>query len=204
MILILVGSISWVRVEASGHTYTVADVPPAPVGLVLGDLVDADGKPSPFLLARLRLAQRLYAAGKVKALLVSGDNSRPDYDEPDVMRRWLIAHGVPAIAVVADYAGFDTYDSCVRARKIFGVRRAIIVSQTFHLPRAITVCRREGVVADGVGDASVSARRLAWWRATVREQFADVKALWDTETGRSPVFLGPKVDSLQVALAAAH
>ncbi len=208
MILILgsivtLASVTWVRVEARGHVYGVADVPPAPVALVLGDLVEPDGQPSSFLLARLRIADRLYASGKVRAILVSGDNSRPDYDEPDVMRQWLVANGVPAVAVVADYAGFDTYDSCVRARKVFGVRRLIVVSQTYHLPRAIAVCRREGVVADGVGDDSVAGQRLTWWRATLREQFADVKAVWDTVTGRRPVFLGPKVDGIQVALAAA-
>jgi vancomycin permeability regulator SanA len=129
-VLATAASVIWAHIAAHGHVYSAADVPAAPVALVLGDLVDADGKPSPFLLARLQLAQRLYDTGKVRALLVSGDNSRPDYDEPDVMRAWLVDHGVPAVAVVADYAGFDTYDSCVRAGKIFGVHRAIVVSHT--------------------------------------------------------------------------
>lgn len=179
-------------------------MPPAPVALVLGAEVYPDGQPSAFLLARLGLAKRLYDTGKVQALLVSGDNGRPDYDEPDVMRQWLIDHGVPPVKVVADYAGFDTYDSCVRANKIFGVRQVIIVSQSFHLPRAITICRHEGVVATGVGDSSVASDHLAWWHSVIREQFADVKAAWDVTTGRRPVFLGAHEPGIDNALAASR
>jgi vancomycin permeability regulator SanA len=201
-VLAVAGSVTWVHVAAHGHVYSVADVPPAPVALVLGDLVEPDGTPSPFLAARLEIAARLYRQGTVSALLVSGDNSRPDYDEPDVMRAWLVSHDVPPVKVVADYAGFDTYDSCVRARKVFGADRVIIVSQSYHLPRAIAVCRRVGVVADGVGDDSVASDHLAWDRAWAREQVADVKAVWDTTTGRNPVFLGPREPGIPAALAA--
>lgn len=193
---------TWVRVASHGDIYSASTVPPAPVALVLGDLVYANGQPSPFLLARLRLAGTLYDTGKVQAILVSGDNSRPDYDEPDIMRGWLIDHGIPAVKVVADYAGFDTYDSCVRANKIFGVHRAIIVSQSYHLPRAVTICRHEGVDATGVGDSSVSRYTLSWWRAYAREQLADVKAAFDVLSGRRPVFLGPHEPGIDRALAA--
>jgi vancomycin permeability regulator SanA len=158
------------------------------------------GQPSEFLLARLTIARTLYATGKVRVLLVSGDNSRPGYDEPDVMRAWLIDHGVPGAKVVADYAGFDMYASCVRARRIFGVRQAIIVSQSYHLPRAVTICRREGIRATGVGDSSGSAERWTWSRAVVREQFADVKALFDIAVNRRPL-LGPEETSVTRALA---
>jgi vancomycin permeability regulator SanA len=198
--LVVAGSITWVRIQAHGHIYRAADVPKAPVGIVFGALVDQSGMPSSFLVARLTLAERLYDTGKVRALLVSGDNSRSDYDEPDVMRDWLIAHGVPPVKVVADYAGFDTYDTCVRARRIFGVTRAILVTQDFHVPRAIAVCRQEGVVADGVGDTSVDWY-AAWWKGMARDQVADVKAAWDTATGRRPVFLGKHEDGIERALA---
>src|SRR5207302_191038 len=144
--------------------------PAAPVALVLGALVSPDGTPSDFLVARLALAQRLYATGKVKVLLVSGDHSRPDYDEPDTMRTWLVSHGVPARKVVVDYAGFDTYDSCARANRIFGVHRAIVVTQTYHLDRSVSLCRALGIDADGVGDASVRGEWFSWWRASLREQ----------------------------------
>jgi vancomycin permeability regulator SanA len=201
--IVLAASVTWTRVESHGDVYSPSAVPAAPVGLVLGDLVYADGQPSEFLLARLAIARRLYATGKVRVLLVSGDNSRRGYDEPDVMRTWLVDHGVPGDKVVAGYAGFDTYASCVRAHVIFGVRQAIIVSQSYHLPRAITICRREGIRATGVGDSSVSVERWTWWRAVVREQFADVKAAADVTLSRRPV-LGPKESGVTRALAASR
>jgi vancomycin permeability regulator SanA len=200
--LLLAASITWTRIDSYGHIYSAADVPAAPVALVLGALV-VNGEPSDFLRARLLLAEQLYDTGKVHALLVSGDNSRDNYDEPDIMREWLIAHGIPSVKIVTDYAGFDTYSSCVRARKVFGVTRAIVVSQTYHLPRAVSLCRQVGVVADGVGDATVERDHLAWLRADVREQVADVKAVWDVLTDRRPEFLGPQEPGVRAALAAA-
>ena len=120
--------------------------------MVLGAQVYPDGTPSPFLAARLDLAKQLFDAGKVQVLLVSGDNMAPEYNEPDAMRAYLIDAGVPAEKVIADYAGFDTYDSCVRAKRIFGVSKLIMVSQSYHLPRAVATCRTLGVDAAGVGD----------------------------------------------------
>ncbi len=183
-------SLWWVDRGAIGHIYEADAVPPAPVALVLGALVYPDGTPSDFLVARLVLARHLYRAGKVKVLLVSGDHSRPDYDEPDVMRTWLVDHGVPARKVVVDYAGLDTYDSCARASRVFGVREAIVVTQTYHLDRAVTLCRALGVDANGVGDVSVQRKWFSWWRATFREQGACVKAMLDLSLRRDPAFLG--------------
>jgi vancomycin permeability regulator SanA len=188
--LTVAGSIWWVDRGAVGHIYEPDAVPAAPVALVLGALVYSDGAPSDFLIARLALAQRLYRTGKVKVLLVSGDHRRPDYDEPDTMRTWLVDHGVPARKVVVDYAGFDTYDSCVRANRVFGVRRAIVVTQTYHLDRAVSLCRALGLDTDGVGDSSVQDKWFSWWRATFREQGACVKAVFDLSLRRNPVFLG--------------
>jgi vancomycin permeability regulator SanA len=185
---------------ARGHLYSAADVPPAPVALVLGALVHPDGTPSAFLTARLELAKRLYDTGKVRVLLVSGDHSRPDYDEPDTMRNWLVAHGVPAHRVVVDYAGFDTYDSCARAERIFGVRQAVVVTQTYHLDRAVALCRHLGIDASGVGDVSVRDRWFDWWRASVRERGAGVKAVYDMATGRDPRLLGPPENGVRDAL----
>ena len=93
------------------------------------------------------------ATGKVQAILVSGDNMRHEYNEPEAMQRWLVEQGVPADKVVLDHAGFDTYDSCARAKRIFGVERATVVTQQFHLARAVTVCRHLGIDANGVGIA---------------------------------------------------
>jgi vancomycin permeability regulator SanA len=183
-------SVWWVDRQARGHVYPAADVPPAPVGLVLGAGLEPDGSPNGFLAARLALAQRLYATGKVKVLLVTGDNSRPDYDEPSAMRGWLVAHGVAARRVVLDYAGFDTYDSCARAHRIFGVRQAVIISQSYHIERAVALCRHLGIDATGVGDDTVRGQWDPWWHSTFREHLACVKAVFDMVSGRDPVFLG--------------
>ncbi|SBT47325.1 SanA/YdcF family protein [Micromonospora auratinigra] len=194
-----VGSATWVRAGAAGHLYPEAEVPSAPVALVLGTKVGPDGEPSPFLAARLEIARRLLAAGKVRAILVSGDNMHHDYNEPDAMRRWLVERGVPARQVVLDYAGFDTYDSCARAKRIFGVDRATVVTQSFHLPRAVSLCRHLGIDANGVGDDS--ARRYGRWRiSAAREYGACVKAALDLLSGRDPAQLGRHETGVEDAL----
>jgi vancomycin permeability regulator SanA len=116
------------------------------------------------------------------------------------MRDWLVAHGVPARRVVVDQAGFDTYDSCARAVRIFGVRRAVVVTQTYHLDRAVALCRHLGMDAVGVGDDSVRGRWFSWWRAWAREQGACVKAVLNMATGRDPRTLGPPQDGVRDAL----
>ncbi|MEU1843563.1 SanA/YdcF family protein [Micromonospora sediminicola] len=195
-------SVVWIRDGAEGHVFTAADVPEAPVALVLGAKVEPDGTPSPFLAGRLEIARQLFAAGKVRVVLVSGDHMNWDYDEPDAMRRWLVERGVPADRVVLDHAGFDTYDSCARARRVFGVRQATVVTQSFHLPRAVTLCRRLGIDTNGVGDDT--ARRYAdqWRISTAREYGAAVKAAADVLSGRDPVHLGRRETAVDDALRA--
>ncbi len=102
------------------------------------------------------------------------------------MRSYLLAAGVPAGKVVADYAGFDTYDSCARARRVFGVSAVTVVTQTYHLPRAVATARLLGLQANGVGDDSVRPGR-AWRKGTVRDQVACVKTIWDLASRRDPV-----------------
>jgi vancomycin permeability regulator SanA len=177
----------WVRVSAAGHEYSVAGAPSAPVALVLGAGLTPAGTPSPALQVRLDDAAALYRLGKVSALLVSGDNGTVTHDEPTAMRDYLVAHGVPAGKVVRDYAGFDTWDSCVRAKKIFGVDRALVVTQQYHLPRAVFLCRRAGIDADGAADPHPDAARLSF---TLREIPAAVNAAWDAVFTPAPRFLG--------------
>ncbi|WP_405100481.1 vancomycin high temperature exclusion protein [Micromonospora sp. NBC_01412] len=195
-----VASVQWIRGGAEGHIFAEQDVPDAPVALVLGTKVHPDGTPSPFLTARLEIARRLLAAGKVRAILLSGDNMNPDYDEPTAMRRWLLDHGVPAEKVVLDYAGFDTYDSCARAKRIFGVERATVVTQSFHLPRAVAVCRRLGVDASGVGDETAREYDRTWRISSTREYGACVKAAVDLLSGRDPAHLGRQETGVEDAL----
>ncbi|MBP6996590.1 MAG: YdcF family protein [Phycicoccus sp.] len=189
----------WLQWEARGHVYAVADAPSAPVALVLGAGLTATGQPSPFLAGRLAVAKELYDSGRVRVILVSGDNRFTTYDEPTAMRDWLVQRGIPDAAVVRDFAGRDTYDSCVRAQRIFGVTRALVVSQAYHVPRAVAICRSVGLDVDGVGDSSVTGY-AAWQTGRIREVPAAGKAVWDVVSGRDPV-LGSPETSVTDALA---
>nr|WP_239099179.1 ElyC/SanA/YdcF family protein [Micromonospora andamanensis] len=199
----VLASVSWIRSGAEGRTHPVATVPETPVALVLGTRVQPDGTPAPFLTARLEIARELYATGKVQAILVSGDNMRHEYNEPEAMQRWLVEQGVPADKVVLDHAGFDTYDSCARAKRIFGVERATVVTQQFHLARAVTVCRHLGIDAYGVGDETARELSHRTWRiSSVREYGAGLKAALDVLSGRDPVHLGDRETGVDDALRA--
>ncbi|MCW2139265.1 SanA/YdcF family protein [Actinoplanes cyaneus] len=200
MITVAAGNL-WVLRESAGQLHPAAEVPSAPVALVLGAQVNPDGEPSAFLAARLDLARDLYRAGKVKAILVSGDHAAWSYDEPGAMMVYLVARGVPADRIVMDHAGFDTYDSCARAHRIFGVRQAIVVTQSFHVPRAVALCRTLGIESTGVGDDTARAYRPLWARGRVREWAAAVKAVWDVSIHRDPVFLGPHETAVETAVA---
>ncbi len=198
VIALTVGCFVYVRVDSSGHTYAAADVPTAPVGLVLGAGLQRDGTPAPLLRARLETARQLLAAGKVTVLLVSGDTTVDNHDQVEAMRTWLIQHGVPTARVVMDVAGLDTYDSCVRARQVFGVRRAIVVTQAFHLPRALYLCRDLGMDAAGVAAPVPGGSDLT---NVVREAPASVKALWDSTIHPDPALPGGYDSSVDRALA---
>lgn len=180
------GSVRFIRATAADHIYAESDVPAAPVALVLGAKVFPDGTPSPFLTARLDLAKRLYDAGRVEVIIVSGDNNAPEYDEPAAMRDYLINTGVPESKLIIDAEGFDTYESCVRARHVFNVSRLIIVTQSYHLPRAVGTCRALGIDAMGVGDDSARQHPSSWRRGAVRDQLACLKTVIDLVTRPVP------------------
>jgi vancomycin permeability regulator SanA len=188
-----------VRLSTSGRTYSVADSPSAPVALVLGAGLRSDGTPSPYLTARLEDARQLYSLGKVKAILVSGDNGHVDHDEATAMQTWLVQHGVPEAKVVRDHAGFDTWDSCVRAKKIFGVSRAIVVTQAFHLPRALYLCRSAGLDVTGVASGGIGDQAELVY--TAREVPAAVKATFEAIFQPDPRFLGEHETGVDTALA---
>lgn len=180
--------VSGVRVAwlSHGRTATVQTVPARDVGLVLGAKADRD-RPSAFLAARLDLAQRLYEQGRIKAILVSGDGMARSNHETDVMRDYLVERGVPAEKIVQDPAGFDTYDSCVRVRDVYGVRELTVITQDYHLGRAIAICSLVGVDAVGVGDTSMLRRYpLNWFKGVSREWAANLKMEWDVFSARRP------------------
>jgi len=182
----------YVRSLARGRIYTADRVPSTPIGIVFGALVHSDGTPSPFLRARLDLGRQLYQQGKIGSVLVSGDHAAEFFDETVAMRRYLVDHGVPEDVIIVDPYGFDTYDSVVRARDVFGVTRATMITQSYHLPRAVGTARAIGLDAVGVGDTSVRTRRIAWTRGLIRDQLACLKTVYDLATRRRP--LGGPVD----------
>ncbi|MEU8586907.1 ElyC/SanA/YdcF family protein [Streptomyces sp. NPDC048664] len=192
---------TWLFLTTGGRLRTTEDAPRTDVALVFGAGL-WDGEPSPYLARRLDAAALLYRTGRVKVVLVTGDNSREDYDEPDAMRAYLTRHGVPSGRIVRDYAGFDTWDSCVRAKKVFGVDRAVLVSQGFHIRRAIALCQAAGVTSYGVGVED--KHDATWYYGGTREVFAAGKAALDVLFDPDPRFLGPKERGVTEALATAR
>ncbi|MBP2192821.1 vancomycin permeability regulator SanA [Nocardia goodfellowii] len=193
-------SVGWVRYQASGREYAADAVPATDVAIVFGAQVYDDGQPSPYLAARLDIGRQLLESGKVRALLLTGDNGRRTYDEPEAMRRYLVGKGVPAAKIALDYAGFDTYQSCVRANKIFGVRQAIVVTQDFSVPRTVALCRSAGIETAAVADHS-QPHEGVWIKCWVRDQIAAIKAVWEMATEPDPKFLGNVETSVRDAIA---
>lgn len=189
---------TWMYAVADDRVRTVADVPARDVAVVFGAGLRF-GRPTPYLAHRLDAAAELYRSGKARVVLVTGDNSREEYDEPDAMRTYLVGRGVPDGRIVSDYAGFDTWDSCVRAKKVFGVERAVLVTQGFHVRRAVALCERAEVESYGVG---VDERHdVTWYYGGVREVFAAGKAAAEALTRPDPIFLGPTETGVTEALA---
>jgi len=152
--LVAVGFAAWtLTLRYGGAIYGQAQaLPEAPVALVFGAGYWPDGTPSDVMMDRVAAAVELYRAGKVRKLLFSGDNRFLNYNEPGKMKEYALSLGCPADAIVLDYAGRRTYDSCYRARDIFGQSKVILVTQRYHLPRALYVC--EGLEMQAVGYAA--------------------------------------------------
>lgn len=154
------------------------DVSAAPVAIVFGAGVNKVGEPSAVLQDRLEVAAQLYDAKKVERILVSGDNSTTDYDEPTNMMRYLVDEKhIPREDIFIDFAGRRTYDTCIRAHTIWGIDDAILVTQEYHLPRALMTCDAVGVKAQGVSADLQPYERINQYR--FREVFAFVQALLD-------------------------
>jgi SanA protein len=164
------------------------DVPTTTVAMVLGASVFPDGTLSPVLRERADKSAELYFLGKVKKILVTGDNSAVSHNEVNPVGNYLVAKGIPKQDIFLDHAGFDTYSSMYRARDVFEVRDLVIVSQPFHLPRAVMIARNLGLEASGVGAGSGANV----FYNTVREIPATFKALKDLAFSRIPKYLGPR------------
>ncbi len=201
LLLLAAAPVAWVQGTGQTRVRTLTTADRAPVALVLGAGLRPDGSPSTYLRRRLDAAAELYRQGTVEVILVSGDRRNADYDEPAAMRRWLLDHGIPDGRIVRDDYGLDTHDSCVRAHDVFGVDKSVVITQDYHLRRALFSCAGAGVTATGVPVSSTSVEPVdaVWYR--IREGAASVKSAWDRLTSRAPV--GPQTPSNAVADAMA-
>jgi SanA protein len=187
---LVLGLREWVERQYTAQVYEdIEAVPARPVALVLGAGLWPDGSLTPVLADRVATAADLHQAGKVAKLLCSGDNRRVDYNEPAAMKAYAVRLGVPKEDVVLDYAGRRTYDSCYRARAIFGVERAVVVTQRFHTARSLYTCETLGLdVVAVTADRRVYAARQVVWKT--REYLALVLAWWDVNVRRPTPVLG--------------
>lgn len=191
-VLAVVGADLACRSTASGKIFrTTESVPTNDVALVLGTAKKtARGNPNLHFTQRIEAAAALFKSGKVRHLIVSGDNSVKNYDEPTDMRDALVAAGVPTNAITCDYAGFRTLDSVVRAKTVFGLTNYTIVTEAFHCPRAVWIAQRHGLKAVAFAAPDLSARWSA--RVKIRETLARTLCALDLYVlNRQPKFPGP-------------
>jgi SanA protein len=189
--LSVVGINMYMTLRVQSEVTSAADAPHAQAAIILGALVNADGSMSSMLADRVQRGAELYKAGKVDRVIVSGDHHTWQYDEPTTMRRALQEQGVPANKIFTDHAGFSTWASMVRARKVFEVKSALIVTQGFHMTRALYLANSAGLTAHGVtSDLQPYGRQET--KSEVREVPARVKAFASVLFGQK-VLLGPKI-----------
>ncbi|SDI34342.1 SanA protein [Chryseobacterium taeanense] len=173
-------------------SYQVKNLPVAKTALLLGTSKTLNnGFPNAYFYNRIYAAVELYKSGKIQYIIVSGDNSRKDYNEPEDMQFALMEHGIPQDKIFLDFAGFRTLDSVVRAKEIFGQKKIIIVSQKFHNERAVFLARQNGMEAFGFNAEDVN--KYAGFKTNMREYLAKAKAYWDLIFGIEPKFGGDKV-----------
>jgi len=181
---LVTGLYSWSRI------FSISEAPVHKIAIVFGAGLWRDGSPTPVLRDRVKTAAELYFSGKVEKILMSGDNRFKNYNEPAAMRDYALSLGVPDEMIVLDYAGHRTYDTCYRARKIFQVSEALLVTQRFHLPRAVYLCNMLGIESVGVPAdlREYRKRSLVFWN--VRELPASFVALWEAHVARPTPVLG--------------
>ncbi|MFN0200007.1 MAG: vancomycin high temperature exclusion protein [Bacteroidia bacterium] len=191
VLLLAIGANWGVIVYAKEYIYLPENVPSVYCGIVLGAGLTAQNKPTHVLLDRLQTGLELYQKGKIKRFLLSGDHGQLEYDEVNTMKQWLEEKGVPATDIFLDHAGFDTYSTMYRAKEVFEVDDAILITQAFHLNRALFLARQRGLVTYGVKAdkrAYIYAKRYR-----IREYIATLKAIYEVLFNTSPKYLGEKI-----------
>lgn len=159
--------------------------------IVLGAAIENNKRPGSYLKYRLDDVIDLFKARKIEKILISGDNGEDAHDEISVMNDYLVKNGIPQGIIYGDYAGFDTYSTMERAKKIFGIENAIIVSQGFHLPRAIYIARQKGINATGYATNQTYGKRQYF----LREHFATIKSFFDCLFHRKSKYYGDEIDT---------
>ncbi|AQY21973.1 hypothetical protein AB406_1023 [Riemerella anatipestifer] len=183
-----------IKTQSENYIFSnISDVPTKKVGLVLGtSKYLQNGIPNYYFKYRIDAAAELYKNGKVQYFIVSGDNSRKDYNETEDMKLDLMAHGIPENHIYQDFAGFRTLDSVIRAEDIFGQKTFIIILQKFHNERAVYLARKNGLEAYGYNAQDVNA--YAGFKTQLREYFARVKVFYDLLLGVEPKYSGDKIE----------
>jgi len=200
-LLLLSASWIWTVLAATGHRHDVADAPATDVVLVLGTAVAPDGQPENRLAGRLATAAELVKTGRARVILVSGDGGGDSGNEPAAMTSYLTGTlGVDPTQVVADPSGLDTYDSCIRARDVYGVRKVLVVTQAYHLSRAVALCRKLGIDTEGVTARCDGCGATLLAVKSAREYFASMKAAWDAIDRPAPRITSPPSPAVTNAL----
>ena len=167
------------------------DIPEITTAIVLGASVHSDGKLSPILKDRVDTAYLLYESGKVENFLLSGDHTTDDYDEVNSMKNYLLGKGVPQNKITLDHAGLDTYDSMYRSKALFDMDSAIVITQSFHLPRSLFIAKHLGLNYKGF--AAKPQDYKATQQIIFREKLANIKAIWELVINAKPTTLKKRI-----------
>lgn len=171
----------------------LVEIPYCQTALLLGTSPKLkNGKDNLYFTYRIKAAAELYQAGKIKYIIISGDNSKQSYNEPEVMKQALIQLSIPEDIIYLDYAGFRTLDSVVRAKEIFGQNSITVISQQFHNERAIYLAEKQGIHAIGYNAQDVPI--YSGFKTQLREYLARVKMFIDILVNKQPHFLGDKIE----------
>lgn len=183
---------SWVIY--SSHNFIHNDfskIPNCHTGIILGAFINKKGVPCYALRDRLETGIDLYKKHKIKRILVSGDHGTKEYDEVNHMKNYLVKNGIPEKDIFLDHAGFDTYNTMVRAKKVFLVKNAIVITQAFHLPRAVYLAKSQGLTAYGI--RADKRKYYSAKRYEIREVLARIKAFLEVTFHKNPVYLGKEI-----------
>lgn len=195
IILVVLGINLYMKMKVSCNIITVEDAADkdADCIIILGAKVRADGEPSWMLEDRLIIGEQLYSVGASDKLLMSGDHGREEYDEVNTMKNYVMEKGVPSEDVFMDHAGFETYDSIYRAKEIFGAKKVIIVTQEYHLYRAMYIAESMGMEVYGVSSDLRDYSKMQYYRIA-REWLARIKSFGKCLIGSEPTYLGEQID----------